>query len=941
MGYFGGTGYGGLPGFGGLPGYDAGFAGTNTGFPGYGYGANNAGPQQDEFNGKTVETAHETKKPGGFKGFIQGLFVNGPVNMVKGLFSIQGILTLAGTIGLTIATEGAILPFLGAIGLGFGGYQTAKGIADGDTEQIGEGIFATVASGVGFAGPKAVSVKGANGGSKVFALTPNEGGGSGMLQQMKSLFGFKNYIAQDGSKEAISLYGLTLRKLKDNLGFKASEPSASSTSALYSESHAKLQEINKLVGRERSYKKIKNESIELVEKHRKIGKQLNNPSLDFKQRVELEAQHKSLEQAIDLNKQELAERPIRDKGLNKFNVSLSAYDRQIGVLKFKKYFTFNKLEKQRFDLKIAEVERHREAAITKFAERIEAKKDKFSTNFPYGKPNSIPSHSPWAEKGNSGNPAGNVNFNPANGIPNGTPIAGTQVMNPDGGLVAGIPFENVTPSGQMSGTASHSASAPPHETPGRTLGSASTSQSNNAEMIAKQATEKAKTLSDVAIKKADELTKALSDTQANESVQAKAAMQKAQQEVLNAEKAAKEATEHAKALDETARGTQTNPIGTGEPPVNQPGPSASQNGWYAQGLADRNLSPEAFEALEEIKTLGAGRETPFPKIETAITELIGKRTDLNKNLIEGKQTDTMQRNLNIQVEANENKLKGLINDLAENPIHKEELAEFNRKLSEFDQQINSENIYKGISAETIKKAKSGREKLINEFKDTIELIRKRNNTLLEKYRTLPDRPEAEVKPAPVTPPKTPVVKSVAVTPPKTPTGSSAEGTQAALPKRRVTFSDEQPRTPAPGTIPETPAGTSGTGTPSNEAVPGGAKKPETEVPPAPETPPASQASKPAVNKTPLAGEAVLSNYDQILRKIKDQDLIDFLELDMEYSSIYAPLKKALEVIKLKHFEEDSPKVINLIEDLKKIENPTEKTIKDLVGQLKNLPKEGT
>jgi len=81
----------------------------------------------------------------GISGFFNGL-KNGVTNTVKGLFSIKGLAITAGSIALVALTGGAALIPLAALGLGVGGYQAARGISQGNTEQVGEGVFTAGAS---------------------------------------------------------------------------------------------------------------------------------------------------------------------------------------------------------------------------------------------------------------------------------------------------------------------------------------------------------------------------------------------------------------------------------------------------------------------------------------------------------------------------------------------------------------------------------------------------------------------------------------------------------------------------------------------------------------------------------------------------------------------------------------------------------------------------
>jgi hypothetical protein len=79
-------------------------------------------------------------KQGMFGGFLSGFF-NGLKSSVKSLFSVKGLLMMGAIAALTIATGGAITPFLLALGAGVGMFQMGQGFMKGDWEQMGRGAF--------------------------------------------------------------------------------------------------------------------------------------------------------------------------------------------------------------------------------------------------------------------------------------------------------------------------------------------------------------------------------------------------------------------------------------------------------------------------------------------------------------------------------------------------------------------------------------------------------------------------------------------------------------------------------------------------------------------------------------------------------------------------------------------------------------------------------
>ncbi len=138
--------YGTSPGYGGYSGYS-----SYSGFfqP---TGMQSAQSLADTYNNNYthVPRPEHKKEEGGLfgaiKGFAKGFFVNGPINMVKSLFTPQGLLMLAGGIALTVATGGAALPFLVGAGVVMGGVKMASSAMKGDWEGMGEGAFGVAIS---------------------------------------------------------------------------------------------------------------------------------------------------------------------------------------------------------------------------------------------------------------------------------------------------------------------------------------------------------------------------------------------------------------------------------------------------------------------------------------------------------------------------------------------------------------------------------------------------------------------------------------------------------------------------------------------------------------------------------------------------------------------------------------------------------------------------
>lgn len=98
------------------------------------------GAVQSEQRKKIPPDQKPENKNGIFGGFLHGL-KNAFDNTIKSIFTPQGILAIAAFIALNAMTGGALTPILFVAGIGFGGYQTGKGLLTGDWEQVGEGAF--------------------------------------------------------------------------------------------------------------------------------------------------------------------------------------------------------------------------------------------------------------------------------------------------------------------------------------------------------------------------------------------------------------------------------------------------------------------------------------------------------------------------------------------------------------------------------------------------------------------------------------------------------------------------------------------------------------------------------------------------------------------------------------------------------------------------------
>jgi hypothetical protein len=156
---------------------------------------------QDQFG---LQHPASTKKKGVGQ-FIKGMLVDAPLNMIKGIFSLQGILMIAGTIGLgMLAGPVAGIPL--AIGaLIMAKIQLFKGITSGDANKAGQGVFDVVAAAAGTKlVPKEFNME--DGQFAFVKKHPDKPGvyqSSGTVGWFKALFGHK---AQSVQKVGLNQY---------------------------------------------------------------------------------------------------------------------------------------------------------------------------------------------------------------------------------------------------------------------------------------------------------------------------------------------------------------------------------------------------------------------------------------------------------------------------------------------------------------------------------------------------------------------------------------------------------------------------------------------------------------------------------------------------------------------------------------------------------------
>lgn len=123
-------------------------------------------------------SGHGAKEKKGLIGSLLDVgkgFVQGGINTVKGLFSLQGLAMSAGTFALIMAFGAAtVMPFLIAAGVVVGGSQIIGGLLNSDWRKVGEGIFTMGATGLGAKyGPKEIDTS--DGAFSVAKITQNGG----------------------------------------------------------------------------------------------------------------------------------------------------------------------------------------------------------------------------------------------------------------------------------------------------------------------------------------------------------------------------------------------------------------------------------------------------------------------------------------------------------------------------------------------------------------------------------------------------------------------------------------------------------------------------------------------------------------------------------------------------------------------------------------------
>jgi hypothetical protein len=177
----------------------------------------------DQFVGSGVP------KKKGVAGFFQGI-LNGAVNTVKSLFTLQGILSMAGAGALVWATGGAALIPLAALGAGIGGFQMLNGLAKGDSESVGEGFFVAATSLLGLKfTPKKVNLNG-----QAFTLTNSASPGQslGIVGRLKALWGGNKFVSvsEDGT-QVMNIWQVGANKLSSRFqsGFSAATAPATSS----------------------------------------------------------------------------------------------------------------------------------------------------------------------------------------------------------------------------------------------------------------------------------------------------------------------------------------------------------------------------------------------------------------------------------------------------------------------------------------------------------------------------------------------------------------------------------------------------------------------------------------------------------------------------------------------------------------------------------------
>lgn len=113
------------------------------------HGAHKKKEKEVEKSEDTFTNGEEkTPKKSGLRRYFEGI-KNGAVKLVTDLFTVNGALITAATIGLVAATGGAALMPLALLGMGVGAFQFIKGAINKNPEAMGEGTVTLLASGVG------------------------------------------------------------------------------------------------------------------------------------------------------------------------------------------------------------------------------------------------------------------------------------------------------------------------------------------------------------------------------------------------------------------------------------------------------------------------------------------------------------------------------------------------------------------------------------------------------------------------------------------------------------------------------------------------------------------------------------------------------------------------------------------------------------------------
>jgi hypothetical protein len=311
-----GNGYGGYGGYGVSP-YGP-IAGSNPVASPYYYPG--MAPGKDEFVG--LGGKHKKK---GLEGFFQGIY-NGAANMIKGIFSVQGLAMTAATAGLVWATGGAALIPLAALGGGIGGFQMLKGIAQGNAEGVGEGVFTAGASLLGLRfTPKAVNLNG-----KAFTLGES-GQPLGLTGRLKALWGGEKFKSADG--ESLSVWQMGLSKLKGRFQPQSAQGTAGHVDVFNPDTWKSAKDVEKLPTVNLKQKEFRQKYWEAHQKSQEPIAATKDGKLggDFK---EVTAKHKAEAELKLLEDQ--AKFP-KQKTVNQFQKADDALQQEIAGLRSEKW----------------------------------------------------------------------------------------------------------------------------------------------------------------------------------------------------------------------------------------------------------------------------------------------------------------------------------------------------------------------------------------------------------------------------------------------------------------------------------------------------------------------------------------------------------------------------------------------------------------------------